>query len=89
MPQLLQPEHPRACTPQQEATAMRNPRTTSKKSSPTCSLQLEKPHMQQQRPSTAKNQSINKSLKKKEMWVLPQATKSESLGITKAEEVLI
>ena len=44
---------PRAHAPQREATAMRSPRTAMK-SSPR-SLQLEKTHVQQRRPNTAKN----------------------------------
>ena len=44
---------PRARAPQQEATAMRSPRTATK-SSP-CSPQLEKARVQQRRPNSAKN----------------------------------
>ena len=54
-PQLLSPRATttEACTPQQEATAMRRPRTATK-SSP-CSLQLEEACAKQQRPNAAKN----------------------------------
>ena len=45
---------PRACTPQQtEATAMRSPHTATK--SRPHSPQLEKVHVQQQRPNAAKD----------------------------------
>ena len=44
---------PRARAPQQEATAMRSPRTKMKTSPH--SPQLEKAHAQQRRPNTAKN----------------------------------
>ena len=63
-PQLLSPRAttneacvPGARAPQQEATAMRSPRTTMK-SGPR-SQQLEKAHAQQQRPNAAINKLIN------------------------------
>ena len=58
VPQLLSPRAWNLCSATREATAMRLPHTTTK-SSPR-SLQLEKAHVQQQRPNAAKNQSINK-----------------------------
>ena len=53
VPQLLKPVRLEPVLPTREATAMRSPCTTTK-SSPR-SLQLEKAHVQQQRPNAAKN----------------------------------
>ena len=62
----IEPMHPRAHAPQQEATTV-NPHTTMKSSSH--SLQLEKACMQQQRLSAAKNTLI-KILKKDNCCIL-------------------
>ena len=58
MAQVLKPVPPRVCAPQQERPPQWEACAPRLESSP-CLPQLEKAHMQQQRPSTAKNNQTN------------------------------
>ena len=79
MPQLLKPACPSPCSATREATAMRSPHTAMK-SSPR-SPQLEKAHVQQQRPNIAKNKIKIKNKNQKKIPLTIATKRIKYLGI--------